>query len=51
MRKNSDWGGSPTRVAKSFTRGAKSAGQLHEVEPHEAVEIIVNKLKEKFIIR
>jgi electron transfer flavoprotein beta subunit len=44
-------GGSPTRVAKSFTRGAKAAGQLHEVEPSEAVEIIVNKLKEKFIIR
>ena len=44
-------GGSPTRVAKSFTRGAKAAGQVHEVEPNEAVEIILNKLKEKFIIR
>lgn len=44
-------GGSPTRVAKSFTRGAKAAGQLHEVDPQEAVEIIINKLKEKFIIR
>ncbi len=44
-------GGSPTRVAKSFTRGAKVAGQVYEVEPNEAVEIIINKLKEKFIIR
>ena len=43
-------GGSPTRVAKSFTRGAKAAGQLYEVEPTEAVEIIVAKLREKFII-
>lgn len=42
--------GSPTRVSKSFTRGAKAAGQLYEVEPAEAVEIIVNKLREKFII-
>lgn len=42
--------GSPTRVAKSFTRGAKAAGQIYEVEPAEAAEIIVNKLREKFII-
>lgn len=42
--------GSPTRVAKSFTKGAKAAGQLFEVEPREAAEIIVNKLREKFII-
>ena len=42
--------GSPTRVAKSFTRGAKAAGQLYEVEPAEAAEIIVGKLREKFII-
>lgn len=42
--------GSPTRVWKSFTRGAKSAGEIHEVEPAQAVEIIINKLKEKFII-
>jgi len=42
--------GSPTRVAKSFTKGAKMAGQIHEVEASEAVEIIIEKLKEKFLI-
>jgi electron transfer flavoprotein beta subunit len=42
--------GSPTRVFKSFTKGAKTAGKLYEVETNEAVEIIVDKLKEKFII-
>ena len=42
--------GSPTRVFKSFTKGVKSAGQVYEVEPNEAVDIIINKLKEKFII-
>ncbi len=42
--------GSPTRVFRSFTKGVKAAGTVHEVEPAEAVEIIVNKLKEKFII-
>lgn len=42
--------GSPTRVAKSFTKGAKALGQLHEVDAEEAAEIIVQKLKEKFII-
>ena len=42
--------GSPTRVAKSFAKGLKAPGQLHEVEPEEAVDIIINKLKEKFII-
>ncbi len=42
--------GSPTRVHKSFTKGVKPSGVLHEVEPEEAVEIIINKLKEKFVI-
>lgn len=42
--------GSPTRVVKSFTKGAKMAGQMYEVEPKEAVGIIVDKLKERFII-
>jgi electron transfer flavoprotein beta subunit len=42
--------GSPTRVHKSFTRGAKNAGTLHEVTPAEAVDIIIKKLQEKFII-
>ncbi len=42
--------GSPTRVYKSFTKGVKAAGQIYEVEPTEAADIIINKLKEKFII-
>ena len=42
--------GSPTRVFKSFTKGVKAAGQVYEVEPAEAVDLIVAKLKEKFII-
>lgn len=42
--------GSPTKVRKSFTKGVKSAGQLYEVDPQEAARIIVEKLKEKFII-
>lgn len=42
--------GSPTRVKKSFTKGAKASGVQYEVSPIEAVDIIVTKLKEKFII-
>lgn len=43
--------GSPTRVMKSFTRGAKAKGTLYdEVTPEEAADIIVEKLREKFII-
>jgi len=42
--------GSPTRVKKSFTKGVKSAGEVFDVEPEEAVNIIIDKLKEKFII-
>jgi electron transfer flavoprotein beta subunit len=42
--------GSPTRVAKAFTKGAKAAGQLYELPAAEAAELIVEKLKEKFII-
>jgi electron transfer flavoprotein beta subunit len=43
-------GGSPTRVKKSFTKGAKASGEIFEAEPAEAVNIILSKLKEKFII-
>lgn len=43
--------GSPTRVAKSFAKGAKGAGQIVETEPEEAVEIILAKLREKHIIQ
>lgn len=42
--------GSPTRVKKSFTKGSKSAGKVYEVDPQEGARIIVEKLKEKFII-
>ena len=42
--------GSPTKVKKSFTKGAKSAGKLFNLEPQESAELIVDKLKEKFIL-
>ncbi|KAB3529868.1 electron transfer flavoprotein subunit beta/FixA family protein [Alkaliphilus serpentinus] len=42
--------GSPTKVKKSFTKGAKTAGKLYEVDSKEAAKIIVEKLKEKYII-
>lgn len=42
--------GSPTRVAKSFTKGVKGSGEKFEVSEAEAVDIIINKLKEKHII-
>jgi len=42
--------GSPTKVFKSFTKQVKPAGELFEGDAKEAVEVIVNKLKEKFII-
>lgn len=42
--------GSPTRVNKAFTKGIKAAGEVFEVDPEQAVGLIVSKLKEKFII-
>ncbi|MCE1228430.1 MAG: electron transfer flavoprotein subunit beta/FixA family protein [Firmicutes bacterium] len=42
--------GSPTRVKKSYTKGTKSAGKVYEVEPQEGARIIVEHLREKFII-
>ncbi|SHJ90579.1 electron transfer flavoprotein subunit beta/FixA family protein [Tepidibacter formicigenes] len=42
--------GSPTKVKKSFTKGAKVAGKVFEVTPKEAAKIIIEKLKEKYII-
>lgn len=42
--------GSPTKVVKSFTKGAKSAGKLFTLEPQESAELIVDKMKEKFVI-
>ena len=43
--------GSPTKVKKSFTKGAKQAGKVFDdLGTKEAVELIVDKLKEKFVI-
>ncbi|MDY3979460.1 MAG: electron transfer flavoprotein subunit beta/FixA family protein [Tidjanibacter sp.] len=42
--------GSPTKVHSSFAKGAKGAGEVHECTPEEAVDLIVARLKEKFII-
>ncbi len=42
--------GSPTKVHKSFTKGAKSAGKVIELSPKESVDVIIEKLQEKFII-
>ncbi|MDR1591547.1 MAG: electron transfer flavoprotein subunit beta/FixA family protein [Prevotellaceae bacterium] len=42
--------GSPTRVKKSFTKGAKEAGELFEVDAETAADLIFSKLQEKFII-
>ncbi|KXZ39324.1 electron transfer flavoprotein beta subunit [Alkalithermobacter thermoalcaliphilus JW-YL-7 = DSM 7308] len=42
--------GSPTKVKKSFTKGAKTAGKVFEVTPKEGAKIIIEKLKEKYII-
>ncbi len=42
--------GSPTKVQQAFSKGLKGAGEVYEVDPEEAVGIIISKLKEKFII-
>jgi len=42
--------GSPTRVKKSYTKGVKTAGKVFEVNPKEAVQIIIDKLKESYIL-
>lgn len=42
--------GSPTRVKKSFTKAVKAPGKKYEVDPAQAAEIILDNLKEKFII-
>lgn len=42
--------GSPTKVKKSFTKGAKTAGKVFEGSPQEAAQVIIEKLKERFII-
>ena len=42
--------GSPTKVFRSFPKPMKEPGEVHEVSEEEAVELIINKLKEKHII-
>ncbi len=42
--------GSPTKVQKSFTKGAKQAGKVIEGSPRELATALVDKLQEKFII-
>ena len=42
--------GSPTKVKKSFTKGVKTAGKLHEVDEKQGASIIINALKEKFML-
>lgn len=43
--------GSPTTVKKSFPKQAKGAGVLHkDLTPEEAAKVIVQKLKENYII-
>ena len=43
--------GSPTKVHKSFTKGAKQAGKVFDnLDTKEAVNLIIEKLKEKFVI-
>ncbi|WP_315165976.1 electron transfer flavoprotein subunit beta/FixA family protein [Metaclostridioides mangenotii] len=42
--------GSPTKVKKSFTKGVKARGTVHDVDEREGASIIINALKEKHII-
>lgn len=43
--------GSPTRVVKTFTKSAKSAGTIvNNLSPQEAADYMLEKLQEKFII-
>lgn len=42
--------GSPTKVKKSFTKGARSAGKVYQVDDRESAKIIAEKLQEKYFI-
>ncbi|MBR3303285.1 MAG: electron transfer flavoprotein subunit beta/FixA family protein [Bacteroidales bacterium] len=42
--------GSPTKVMRAFTKATKAAGQVYEVDAEQAVDVILEKMKEKFII-
>ena len=43
--------GSPTKVKKAGAKEMKAAGQVHDgLAPEEAADLIISKLKEKYII-
>lgn len=42
--------GSPTKVKKSYTKNAKSTGKIIELDAADAAKIIVEKLKENYIL-
>lgn len=42
--------GSPTKVKKSFTKSAKAAGVVVELDGKEAADYIVEKLQEKYVL-
>lgn len=42
--------GSPTKVAQSFPKSLKPAGVKQVLDPEDAVDFILEKLKEKFIV-
>ena len=41
---------SPTQVKKTLNKGAKSAGKVIETDPQTSADLIIEKLKEKFIL-
>jgi electron transfer flavoprotein beta subunit len=42
--------GSPTKVKKSYTKGVKTAGKVFNLEAKESAKVIVEKLKEIYIL-
>lgn len=42
--------GSPTRVAKSFTKELKGKGTVVELDVNESVDFLVEKMQEKFVL-
>lgn len=48
--KNMGLKGSPTKVKKSFTKGAKTAGKIFDVDAKEGAKLILEKLKERYVI-
>lgn len=42
--------GSPTKVKKSFTKGVKACGVVHDVDEKQGAKLIVDALCEKYII-